>query len=122
MFVNFSNHPSDRWDSKERRAASAYGEITDINFPVVPPEADEQLIEQLALDCVKEIEPVLTGNDAVMVQGEFTLTYAVVNLLKKKGVKTLSACSERNTTETIDAYGNSIRNSVFTFVRFREYQ
>ena len=60
--------------------------------------------------------------DAVMVQGEFTLVYGVVNRLKNAGIKVVSACSERKAIEYQDEYGNDIKENRFSFVRFREYR
>ena len=33
IFINFSNHPSDRWDDKQKKASEQYGRIKDIPFP-----------------------------------------------------------------------------------------
>lgn len=57
----------------------------------------------------------------VMLQGEFTLTYHLVNLLKHAGIRVVAACSERHAVEKVDEDGNSIKHSKFTFVQFREY-
>ncbi len=121
MFINFSNHPSDRWDINQVNAAIKYGEIIDIAFPEVPATADENAIIKLAEEYTTKIINVLPGSGAVMVQGEFTLSYVVINRLKEKNIKVLAACSERNVIETIDDDGNSIKKSIFSFARFREY-
>lgn len=130
MFINFSNHPSKAWDEEQRKAAEVFGPIVDVPFPAVDPSLDEKAILNLAKDSIKRINEHTTGNDVVMVQGEFTLTYAVIKLLKKTKIikllkktkiKVVSACSERKVQELVDSDGNTTRQSVFTFVRFREY-
>ena len=83
MLINFSNHPYEKWSDKQKEVAKEYGETVDLAFPAVPGMADESQIEALALD---SIELILKNIDddpksAVMVQGEFTLTYAVVSEL-----------------------------------------
>lgn len=122
IFVNYSNHLSTNWDAKQIEAAQLFGRIVDIAFPAVDPNANEEDIEQLADDAVGKIlcldEPVA----AVMVQGEYALTYAVVDRLISHGITVLTACTERNVTEHVDAAGNRVRESAFRFVRFREYR
>ena len=122
MFVNFSNHPSDKWDEKQIKAANYYGDIVDIQFPSVPSRAGEDEIGRLAEKYADMVEKSAGKDGAAMVQGEFTLTYAVVNLLKEKGVKVVSACSERDVVEEEDEFGNIVRRAKFDFMRFREYK
>ena len=121
MFINFSNHPSARWDQAQLDAAREYGEIVDIPFPEVSPFAGEHDITVLAEESVSNVLKYADKGDAVMAQGEFTLTYSVINILKRKGIKVLSACSTRSVEESTDENGNTIRKSVFSFARFREY-
>lgn len=119
VFINLSNHSSDKWSKPQLAAARTYGEIVDIAFPTVPPFATGELIDAL----VQEYLDRLSAFDisAVMVQGEFVFTYRLVNALKSKGIKVLSACSERKTDERIDSEGRTQRVSIFEFVQFREY-
>lgn len=118
MFINYSNHPKCKWGEKQRAEASKYGEIIDIPFYQVPPTYDEQQVKQLA---TQEFEKIMAYDpDAVMCQGEFTLVYRLVNLLKNQGITVLSACSERIAEEQIGE--NTVdKVSVFKFERFREY-
>ncbi len=113
-FVNFSNHPSEKWGDEQRRAAEKYGRIIDIPFPAVEPETDEAEISALAGEFVSRIIKVSPG--AVMVQGEFTLAFAVVEMLRARGIKCLAACSKRLVKECGDE--KTVR---FEFVRYREY-
>lgn len=121
MFINFSNHPHASWDSSQTNVASAYGEIIDIPFPSVDPLASEDEIAKIADRYSERIIHMADTNTSVMVQGEFTLTYAVVNRLKDEGIKAVSACSDRDVIESVDENGHTVRKSVFKFKRFREY-
>ena len=115
MFVNFSNHPSDLWTEEQTAAAHQFGEIADLPFPAVPADMDEEGILAMATEQyarISELKP-----DVVMCQGEFTLCYAIVQRLKRKGIRVVAACSERMTIDK----GNNIRESVFVFARFRDY-
>ena len=55
VFINPSNHPSNRWDEDQVKAAQSFGEIIDIPFPVIPANADEQDIEKLAAEYLDRI-------------------------------------------------------------------
>ena len=113
-FVNFSNHPSAAWSIEQLTAACEYGNIVDLQFPSVDPGLDKDDVMTLARACVDEIEAL--NPVCVLCQGEFTLCFDIVNLLKKQGVKVVAATSERNVE--FDGDTKKIR---FTFNRFREY-
>lgn len=114
-FINFSNHATAKWPKEQIAEANKYGEIIDIPFPDVPPLYNSSDIAKLAQKCVNTI--LQKNPSAVMCQGEFTLCYAVVNLLKSKEITTLAACSERKVIEEPD--GKKI--TYFKFEQFREY-
>lgn len=118
-FINFSNHPSDNWNATQVGEALKYGNIVDIPFPDVAPEATEEDIEKLANESIISI--CQYDDPTVMVQGEFTLTYSVVNKLKEKGITCLASCSERKAEETILDDGSSKKISTFEFIKFRKY-
>ncbi len=118
MFVNFTNHPSSNWDKDQIKAASEYGEILDIPFPEVDPEAGEEDIKRLAKECVDKI--MTAKPDCVLCQGEFCLSFIVINALKAAGCKVVAACSKRVVEESV-VDGKTVRVSHFRFVKFREY-
>jgi hypothetical protein len=53
-------------------------------------------------------------------QGEFYLSYAVVDRLKSSGIKVVAACSRREVEEIYTA-DETKKISRFVFVQFREY-
>lgn len=118
-FVNFSNHPSSKWSKEQYDAAMQYGVIVDIKFPMVNPNASEYEITVIGDEYVKkimELSPVI-----VMCQGEFTLTYYVINKLHENGIECVSACSERVSEERRGKNGELTKVSVFRFAGFRKY-
>ena len=121
MFINISNHPSVKWDNKQLEKARKFGKVVDIKFPIISSEYDEKEIMKVADEYSEKILSLVDQEGAVMVQGEFTLTFAIVNRLKSNGIKVLSACSERKVTETVDENGDAIKIVKFDFVKFREY-
>ena len=119
VFINLSNHSSNKWSASQLSAAHCFGEIVDVSFPTVPASAGSNEIDLL----VQKYLEKLSGFDiaAVMLQGEFVFTYRLVNALKERGIKVLSACSERVSSEHTDSDGKTQRESTFEFVQFREY-
>lgn len=117
MFINLTNHPFELWDEKQQEEARKYGEVEDLTFPVVLPEASSDEVQKLAETYAAFIakkaacEPVV-----VHVMGEMTFTYAIVSQLKAMNITCLASTTERNTV-MID--GKKV--SEFKFVRFREY-
>ena len=63
MFVNFSNHPSRYWDNKQREASQYYGELFDMPFPQISPNASDDELEKLALDYVQRIVSLAESKD-----------------------------------------------------------
>lgn len=119
IFINHTNHPSTRWSDEQLSAAQAYGEIFDMAFPAVNPNATAEEVRQLAqrnAEKILELEPA-----AVLCQGEFNYTFALVERLKSSGVKVVAATSERIVISEILPDGSSRQISTFRFVQFREY-
>ncbi len=120
MLINLSNHPSSSWSDKQLSAAhDLYEEITDIPFPPISADSSRDRIMCIADGLVEKI--LCMKPDAVMCQGEFTLTYAVVSRLKQRGIKVISACSDRVAEELILPDGTIEKTAIFDFVQFREY-
>ena len=118
MFINFTNHPSEKWDGDQSKAASEYGEIVDVPFPDVDPEASEEEITKLAEECTEKI--IALKPQCVLCQGEFCLSYKVINALKAAGCKVVAACSKRVAVESV-IDGKNVRVSHFQFVQYRDY-
>jgi len=128
-FINISNHPSNRWNEKQKEAAESMNFkkkrfILDIPFPNVNPTSDNIDIGILA----QEVFEIITErtclsfeetiqNCIFLVQGEFSLTFRIVTHILKKGGTCVTAASERKVIEE----GNK-KTSIFEFVKFREYQ
>lgn len=124
MLINFSNHPFEKWSDKQKEAASVYGDTVDVAFPAVPGNADESEVAVLAQESVNTIVDLMDSNpkSAVMVQGEFTLTYSIVSALVERGISAVSACSDRHLLVEQDEDGNQVKTVRFDFERFREYR
>lgn len=117
MFINLTNHPSERWSEEQLNAARCYGEIVDLSFPIIEPTFTREDIMFLVKECTETILGLTDDNVVVHVMGEMTFTHNLVNALKEKGITCLASTTERNTIMTPD--GKKI--SEFKFVQFREY-
>ena len=119
-FVNFSNHSSKYWSKNQIEAARAWGEIVDIPFPNVEADCTEEEIRYIAESTIQEI--MKYQPQAVLCQGEFTLSYAVIRCLRQMGIMVCAACSKRIAEEICLEDGISKKESQFEFVRFRKYE
>ncbi len=118
MLINLSNHPSAAWDEAQVKAAQKlYGEVADLPFPPVPPEAGHEEVERLAEEYVERIALLARESDVTIhVMGEMTFTYAVVRRLLAMGIACVAS-----TTERIVVEADGKRTYTFRFSRFREY-
>ncbi len=119
IFVNHTNHASAQWSAEQTAAAQTFGEIFDVPFPPVPPNFDEAAVAELVAKNLREI--LKLNPAAVLCQGEFNYTFAMVAALKAKNIPALAATTERVTSEISLPDGSTAKNSVFKFVRFRRY-
>ena len=119
MILNLSNHPHENWPEKQLRAALAYGEVIDLPFPPVSPEATEEELEQTALGLLRRIGEMKP--DAVLVMGEFSLVFMLVDALLDDGIPVLTAASRRVTAEHTQEDGTVMKTARFDFACFRPY-
>lgn len=118
MLINFSNHPLTTWSKEQVEAAKEYGEIIDLPFPAVNPDASHEEIKDLADEFVEKILSISKErNVTVHIMGEMTFCFMVVSSLKEKGIECIASTSNRNTEVTSD----NKKISDFQFVRFRKY-
>ena len=123
MLINLSNHPSDKWDKKQRQeAVKKYGTIFDLPFPAVNPDWSETEAKKLAKEYFDKISLVFDDcsnepkQNVVHIQGEFTFVFYLVYLLLNSKIKCIASTSERKVVEK-----NGKKIVVFKFVRFRGY-
>ena len=116
MLLNISNHPSPAWpENQTKEAIALYGSISDLPFPLVNPNDDEEAIQQLAENYLNQIMSLKPT--AVHLMGELTFTHALVLLLKQQGILVIAS----TTLRAIKIMDNGSKVSHFDFVRFRAY-
>lgn len=119
IFINHTNHNSSQWSAAQIAAAEKFGKIIDLPFPEVPPNFNAAEVRKMVfenLQAILKFSPV-----AVLCQGEFNYTVAMVEELKKNKIPVMAATSERIVSEIAEADGSTKKISVFQFVRFRAY-
>lgn len=122
MFINISNHPSLKWSSAQLESAFALtsdNHVMDIPFPAVPSTATTDDVIAIADGLHHTV--MASHPEAVMIAGEFTLAYAMIELCLRAGIKVVAACSERRTTEVLNEDGSTTKTAIFEFVQFREF-
>lgn len=119
MLINCTNHPYEIWNEPQRKAAAAYGEVLDIPFPQIDPKWTPQDLRKLTEDYCKKIKSHAPA--CVMVAGEFTFAFMLVDKLLSDGIKVVCSCSRRMTVEIKKEDGTNEKQSVFLFEGFREY-
>lgn len=119
MLINYSNHPSSLWSKEQiQEAHRQFGEIVDMPFPTVAPNADEQDIVHLTETELIRISTCASPQEAIIhIMGEMTLTYALVNKLKAIGYCCVASTTYREVYE--ECPNKKIVS--FQFVRFRCY-
>lgn len=119
MLINYSNHPSSLWSKEQiQEAHRQFGEIVDMPFPTVAPNADEQDIVHLTETELIRISTFAPPKEAIIhIMGEMTLTYALVNRLKNMGYCCVASTTYREVYE--ECPNKKIVS--FQFVRFRCY-
>jgi hypothetical protein len=120
MLINFTNHPSSLWSPSQTEAArKEFGDIVDVTFPIISPDADEEEIGRMADEYVQKIKE--TAGDktfAVHLMGEMTFTFAMLKRLMDMNIACVASTTERMVVELDD--GKKIAQ--FKFVKFRRYE
>jgi len=120
MLINLSNHPSTQWPNEQLQAGKCFGDIIDLEFPVVNPMGDTVYIQLLAQECAENVKNILRSfNDqgnVVHIMGEPNLVYHIVQLLKQVDIRCLASTTTRESVEN-----DGFKTSKFTFCQFREY-
>ena len=119
MLINLSNHPSDKWSEAQTAAAiEQFGEIVDLPFPQIEPDATKADITKIAQDYLTQVQQIGQPNDtAIHIMGEMTLTYHLVALLKDAGYH----CYASTTVREVYEQEPCKKTVIFQVVNFREY-
>lgn len=117
MLLNFSNHFSDTWSEEQMTAAKEqFGEVGDLAFPNIDPQATTAEVKKIARYYAGEIAHT-PEIKAVHLMGEMTFVVAVANGLKRRGMPVFCSTTKRTVLEEQDGK----KTTQFEFVQFRAY-
>lgn len=119
MLINLSNHPFATWPEEQVQAAlTMFGEVADLAFPQISPQATSEQVCQLAQEYLHQIQAQHAPADtAIHIMGEMTFTYQLVKMLKEAGYKCYASTTVRDVIELEPGK----KTAIFHFAQFREY-
>lgn len=127
MLINLSNHPSKKWGELQMEAAiKQFGEVVDLEFPNIPPDADEEEVVRIAVEyggrVINMIDEAADENPliehAIHLMGEQTFCFALMDFVDVSDYFFYASTTERNVIEL----DNGKKQTEFKFVRFRRYK
>jgi len=127
MLINLSNHPCDKWSQNQvDKAKELFGEVIDLPFPNVPPDASEQQVLEMAhqyLQKILQIRNNIPSDESlsVHVMGEFNFTFIIVQLLTKHNIPCYASTTVREVILEKTENNEVVKTNVFKFVQFRRY-
>lgn len=123
MFANVSNHPLATWSAEQLAAAAALGHGQPADLPGVELKVDVRAttadVEHVADAIMQRL--VDAGVQGAHVATEFTLTVALVDRLRARGIPVYAATTVRDAREDPGPGGTIVRTQVFKFVAWRAY-
>ncbi|MFZ5518640.1 MAG: CRISPR-associated protein [Candidatus Zhuqueibacterota bacterium] len=122
MLINLSNHPSAKWDKKQKdEAEKQFGEIIDEKFPQILPEASYddilELVDKYTEKCSELVKQKGHNKNAVHVMGEMTFVFQFVKKMAEEGMLCIASTTDRKTEE----YEDGSMKKEFKFIQFRPY-
>ncbi|MBI5514306.1 MAG: CRISPR-associated DxTHG motif protein [Deltaproteobacteria bacterium] len=122
VFVNLSNHPISTWSEEQLRAARdlGCGEPVELEggMPEVKPQDKTEKVRRQAEDLADRAKA--QGAVGAHVAGEPTLSFALVQALRDRGLRCFAATTDRDAEVTARG-GETEKRSTFRFKRWREY-
>ena len=144
IFINLTNHPMDKWEDKQLKAARALVatheelevEMIELPLPHIDPNASHKQVKDLAAEYVQRVIEIVTYTTpansaqqvaykqkavtAILVMGEMNFTYHFVNKIKLDSsdcIRCFATTSNRNTVDNEDG----TKSVKFEFTQFRHY-
>jgi len=114
---NITNHPSTGWSEAQRAAALELtgSPVIDIRFPNVSPNATSKEVEEMAWEVLKDVP----RDASVLIQGEASLSFALIMVAFVKRCRVYSTTTERVVVERAEG-DTVVKTAVFQFVQFRD--
>lgn len=118
ILINLTNHPYEDWSTEQKQAAVSFGNVIDLPFPMISPEASSDEIKSLTNEYVHKIEEISENKIAtVHVMGEMNFVFSIVTILKANGYRCIASTTDRDVQTNEDG----IKTAIFKFHQFRDY-
>lgn len=118
ILINFTNHPYEDWSTEQKQAAVSFGNVIDLPFPMISPEASSDEIRSLTNEYVHKIEEISENKIVtVHVMGEMNFVFSIVTILKAKGYRCIASTTDRD----VQINEDGIKTAIFKFHQFRDY-
>lgn len=118
ILINLTNHPYKDWSTEQKQAAVSFGNVIDLPFPMISPEASSDDIKSLTGEYFNKIEEI--SEDKVVtvhVMGEMIFVFSIVTKLKAKGYRCIASTTDRD----VQINEDGIKTAIFKFHQFRDY-
>ncbi len=108
FFLNISNHPRSEWCASQLEAAQDLApQILDIPFPQVEPKLSDKKFDKLVKTFFEDLDKqgLIERSSHAMVMGDFAMTFALVERLKKANIECWVTTSDRRDANQLFQFG-----------------
>ncbi len=123
IFINLSNHPSNKWNEEQVYAALEYADavdIIDIKHPDIDPASDEDQMLDLCNEYISKIQAYAKEDKLVYVHvmGESGFVFGIVEqCLTFNNIVPIHSTTNRY----VEELSNGEKKQMFKFCKFRRY-
>ena len=116
ILLNFSNKHTSTWSNSQLKLAKKqFGELVNLDLPVIKPTMSKDEIQMIATGYIEKI--FMINPKAVHILGEGSFIVVIVQLLISFGIPCVESTFERN----VGISKTSEKEVKYTFYQFREY-
>ncbi|MCC5943479.1 MAG: hypothetical protein JJT94_00985 [Bernardetiaceae bacterium] len=123
LLFSHSLTPEQKTDAEQNLGIKCIAPLPDAlqkKFSAVPPDLES--LSEYATPIIAHLKAEAQAGDVVLIQGDFGLTYLLVNFCHSVGLRAVYATTERDSIEEQQADGSIITKRVFRHKQFRDYQ
>lgn len=116
LLLNFSNKHTSTWSNSQLKLAKKqFGELVDLDFPIIEPTMSKEDVQMIATASIEQI--FILNPKAVHILGEGSFTVVIVQLLMSFGIPCVESTFEKN----LGISKTGEKEVKYTFSQFREY-
>jgi len=116
ILLNFSNKHTSTWSNSQLKLAKKqFGELVNLDFPIIEPTMSKEDVQMIATTSIEQI--FILNPKAVHILGEGSFTVVIVQLLMSFGIPCVESTFEKN----LGISKTGEKEVKYTFSQFREY-